>query len=124
MWLSVPQLIVFPSISPRIAAMVPNTVPTTRAIQRLPVVRYAQTETGVSENEQEKSEEEGQESGSAYFEVRTSEFGKAVGRIDLAGVSSGWNDFETVCECEEGTSSVYLVYYGKDRVQLRDLFFR
>ena len=89
-----------------------------------PVVRYARTETGVSENEQEKSEEEGQESGRAYFEVRTSEFGKAVGRIDLAGVSSGWNDFETVCECEEGTSSVYLVYYGKDRVQLRDLFFR
>ena len=86
-----------------------------------PVVRYANSDKG--EDAPGTPAAGDKAAAASYFEVRTSEFGKAIGRIVLDGLRNEWSEFGTECECTAGTAPVYLVYHGADKVQLKEIYF-
>ena len=58
-----------------------------------------------------------------FFEVRTAEFGDAIGRIPLTGLSENWTECSGEMNCNPGVNALYLVYYGKKKVQLKEIRF-
>ncbi len=60
---------------------------------------------------------------SSYFEIRHSEFGPAVGRIDLTGLTGEWKEYSTQITQPAGVQPIYLVYHGESKVQLLEIFF-
>ena len=108
-----------------------------------PVVRYASDRaisSGIGVSGADVTCTDAGISSSGYFEVRTSEFGDAIGRIELTGVDGEWTEFEAECTVRAQNEStdktgtpakepgkgtpIYLIYHGSNKVQLREIFFR
>ena len=60
--------------------------------------------------------------GEAFMEIRTSEFGEAVGRIPLKGLGDDWTEVGTEISLN-GVYPIYLVYHGEEKVQLLNIEF-
>ena len=60
--------------------------------------------------------------GEAFMEIRTSEFGEAVGRISLKGLGDDWTEVGTEISLN-GVYPIYLVYHGEEKVQLLNIEF-
>ena len=60
---------------------------------------------------------------SSYFEIRHSEFGPAVGHIDLTGLTGDWKEYSTQITQPAGVQPIYLVYHGECKVQLLEIRF-
>ncbi len=59
----------------------------------------------------------------SLFEIRLSETGESVGRIELNDLSEEWKEFRTVLRNASGVFPLYFVYHGKDKVQLKSIGF-
>ena len=64
----------------------------------------------------------GKSDGEAFMEIRTSEFGEAVGRIPLKGLGDDWTEVKTEISLN-GVYPIYLVYHGEEKVQLLNIEF-
>ena len=64
----------------------------------------------------------GKSDGEAFMEIRTSEFGEAVGRIPLKGLGDDWTEVGTEISLN-GVYPIYLVYHGEEKVQLLNIEF-
>ena len=64
------------------------------------------------------------ESSENYLEVRVSETGDAKAVIKLTDLGENWEKYETKVTVTAGVSPLYLVYSGKEKIQIREINFR
>ncbi len=59
-----------------------------------------------------------------YFDILIEENGKPIGRIDITDKSGKWNNFSVKVNIPDGIYPVYLVYHGKESIQLKEIEFK
>lgn len=88
-----------------------------------PVRLDERCEEDMKEIENQKNvESTGDTDNSCYFSVHTTFDGPAIGKIVLTD-ENGWKEYSGHLEIEDGVMPLYLVYHGKDKVQLKSFRF-